>query len=93
MKPSVAVHVLSKDYNLDCSLFERIINNEIYCPVLKVQHRMRPEISSLISPIYKKLQNHESVEKFPSVKGVLKDVYFVDHTNFESGVSFTDFLF
>jgi len=92
LKPSVATHEMSVNYHLDCSLFERMINNNMYCPILKVQHRMRPEISSLVMPIYKKLQNHRSVESYESIRGVLKDVYFVDHTNHESSVSFHTFF-
>ena len=88
MKPSTAVYELSKDYNLDCSLFERMINNGMYCPILRVQHRMRPEISSLIAPsIYNNLQDHKSVQQYESIKGVRKNVFFIDHTSPESSVS------
>lgn len=50
------------------------------CPTLNVQHRMRPEISCLIAPlIYPDLKNHESVLQFDPIKGVSKNIYFVEH--------------
>lgn len=72
---------------MDVSLFERMINNGMDCPNLKVQHRMRPEISSLISPaIYKQLDNHYSVTKYESVAGVEKNLFFLTHNAFEAKV-------
>lgn len=45
---------------------------------------MRPEISALLAPIYPKLQNHEIVTKYPKVRGMLKNFFFVDHNEKES---------
>jgi superfamily I DNA and/or RNA helicase len=51
---------------------------------LNVQHRMRPEIASLISPtIYENLQNSDSVTKYPRVTGVKENVFFVSHRHAE----------
>ncbi|XP_065226654.1 NFX1-type zinc finger-containing protein 1-like [Planococcus citri] len=87
LKPSAAVYELSKHYNIDVSLFERMINNHMYCPQLQIQHRMRPEISSLIVPsIYPDLKNHESVLEYPSVKGITKNLFFVEHNVYEEQV-------
>lgn len=41
---------------------------------------MRPEISQLIAPIYPTLTNAASVEGRPHIKGILKDVFFVEHS-------------
>lgn len=56
--------------------------------MLRVQHRMRPEISKLITPlIYPNLEDHESVRKYKPVKGMSKSVFFLEHTEFEEEVS------
>ncbi|XP_065220934.1 LOW QUALITY PROTEIN: NFX1-type zinc finger-containing protein 1-like [Planococcus citri] len=87
LQPSAAVYELSKKYNINVSLFERMINNNMYCPQLQIQHRMRPEISSLIVPsIYPNLKNHESVLEYPSVQGITKNLFFVDHNVYEEQV-------
>ena len=52
--------------------------------VLSIQYRMRPEISRLITPaIYPELFDHESVKKYPSVKGMKNNVFFLMHNNKE----------
>lgn len=51
---------------------------------------MRPEIANLIRPIiYKELLDDEGVKKYPDVIGMAKNLYFIDHTEPESGVSMT----
>lgn len=71
LKPNPAVYALAKKFNLEISLFERLIKNDLEYFQLKVQHRMRPEISSLLVPhIYKELFDHESVAHYDSVKGL-----------------------
>lgn len=44
LRPSTSVYELARKYNMDISLFERMINNGINCHTLAVQHRMRPEV-------------------------------------------------
>ena len=88
LRPSPAVFKLARDYKFDISLFERMITNEMHCEVLKVQHRMRPEIVQLIVPtIYPELANHSSVLGFERIKGTLKNLYFVTHNHPEEEVS------
>lgn len=84
LRPKVESYELStvsgKGYNLDCSLFERLILSKIPHVTLGVQHRMRPEISSFIRmQTYPKLVDHVSVTKFPNLKGATENVVFVDH--------------
>lgn len=70
LRPSPAVYELSKKFNLEISLFERMIDNQLEFHQLKQQHRMRPCISSLLVPhIYKQLLDHPSVEKYENIKG------------------------
>jgi superfamily I DNA and/or RNA helicase len=88
LRPSAAVYELTTNYDFDVSLFERMINNGMYCPMLDIQHRMRPDISKLITPlIYKELKNHESVVKYEPVRGVCKNIFFLEHNEFEEEVS------
>lgn len=87
LRPSNAVYKLAKDYNFDISLFERMVNNEVPCYTLGEQHRMRPEIASLITPsIYPELKNHISVYNRENVRGVTKDLFFLNHNIHEKEV-------
>ena len=75
-------------YNLDCSLFERLVLSNLPSVKLDVQHRMRPEISDFIrKQTYPSLKDHPSVESFPDVKGVCSNVVFIDHEFQEDGES------
>lgn len=89
MRPTSSVYKLAKLYNMDISLFERMINNNINCVTLNQQHRMRPDIANLIRPtIYKTLFDSDTVKQYPNVTGVNKNLYFLDHNNPESAVRF-----
>jgi hypothetical protein len=78
--------VSGRGYNLDCSLFERLILAGHPSVALEVQHRMRPTISALVrAQTYPNLQDHESVHRRPRVKGVSEDIVFIDHSHFEDG--------
>ncbi|KOB70545.1 Uncharacterized protein OBRU01_14931 [Operophtera brumata] len=80
LRPSASHMKLAKHFQLEVSLFERMINNGIHSRRLSVQHRMRPEIAALICPhIYPELENHPSVYDFPDVKGMTKNLYFYSH--------------
>ncbi|ODM90748.1 NFX1-type zinc finger-containing protein 1 [Orchesella cincta] len=81
LRPRPTVYELERKYHLNVSLFERMILNGVKMCTLKTQHRMRPEISDLITgSVYKTLYNHPSVREYPHVKGVLKSLFFVTHT-------------
>ncbi|XP_063384092.1 NFX1-type zinc finger-containing protein 1-like isoform X2 [Cydia fagiglandana] len=80
LRPSAAYLRLARHYQLEVSLFERMIRNGVHSRRLGVQHRMRPEIAALVSPhIYPDLQNHRSVEDFPPVRGVAHNLFFFSH--------------
>ncbi|NXV10160.1 ZNFX1 protein, partial [Cettia cetti] len=80
LQPSANVYDLAKNFNLEVSLFERLIKVDFPFVCLKYQHRMRPEIAQLISPhIYQKLENDPSVLKYENIKGVSTNVFFVEH--------------
>lgn len=80
--------VAKKGYNLDCSIFERLIVAGLPSTTLEVQHRMRPSISDFIrQQTYENLVDHESVKHYPDVKGVCENVIFIDHDREEDGIA------
>ncbi|XP_033626581.1 NFX1-type zinc finger-containing protein 1-like [Asterias rubens] len=84
LKPNPTVYRLAKVFNMDTSLFERMINNGVPCQTLNHQHRMRPEISKLMKKhFYKNLHDDESVMDFDDIKGVAHNMFFIDHNQFE----------
>lgn len=83
LRPKPEVYELAKKYKLDVSLFERMVKVGIQCERLSVQHRMRPEIAALMKHIYDDLDNHESVEKYEDIKGMKKNMFFIDHCHLE----------
>ncbi|KAG8336846.1 NFX1-type zinc finger-containing protein 1 [Homalodisca vitripennis] len=85
LRPTPEVQKLSDDYNFDISLFERMVNNGLFCYRLNVQNQMRPEFSSLITPtFYDDLTNHSSTENRPNILGVDKNLYFIKHKENEN---------
>lgn len=85
LAPSPNLYKLSKHYNLNVSLFERLVNNNIPKARLDLQHRMRPEISILMKYFYDDLLDHEIVKSYEWIKGVQKNVFFIDHNHREDG--------
>ncbi|PHH50118.1 Helicase required for RNAi-mediated heterochromatin assembly 1 [Ceratocystis fimbriata CBS 114723] len=62
LAPHAEVRCLTESpYNLNVSLFERLVNIGIPYVMLGVQRRMTPMIRSLIDPFYKDLEDHEIV--------------------------------
>ncbi|KAL7627407.1 hypothetical protein AAE478_001600 [Parahypoxylon ruwenzoriense] len=67
-------------YDLNRSLFERLILQERpHCTLLN-QHRMRPEISSLIRHNYPALQDANGTGNRPHLSGFQDDVVFFNHS-------------
>ncbi|XP_063816587.1 NFX1-type zinc finger-containing protein 1 isoform X2 [Pseudophryne corroboree] len=80
LRPSANVYDLAKNFNLEVSLFERLIHSNLPFVRLNYQHRMRPEIARLLTPhIYKELENHSSVLNYDKIKGVASNLFFVEH--------------
>jgi superfamily I DNA and/or RNA helicase len=72
LRPSPADYQLGKQYNLDISMFERLVMNGFEYKQLSTQHRMRPEISAtLMGHFYANLQ----VEKhmFSNIKNIITE--------------------
>ncbi|KAI8514834.1 NFX1-type zinc finger-containing protein 1 [Branchiostoma belcheri] len=83
LRPNPTVYKLAKDFNLDYSLFERMVKNGLHPHTLSTQHRMRPEISVLMKHIYPNLLDHESVRTYDRIKGIDKNIFFIDHNRDE----------
>ncbi|XP_064132257.1 NFX1-type zinc finger-containing protein 1 isoform X2 [Loxodonta africana] len=80
LRPSANVYDLAKNFNLEVSLFERLVKVNIPFVRLNYQHRMRPEIARLLTPhIYQDLENHPSVLKYEEINGVSSNLFFVEH--------------
>ncbi|KAG0367590.1 hypothetical protein BGZ54_003635, partial [Gamsiella multidivaricata] len=78
LRPSMSVDDL-KHKNIDVSMFERLVQNHFPFTVLNCQRRMRPEIRSLIRPIYAHLTDHDSVKRYENVRGVVNNLWFLTH--------------
>lgn len=94
LRPKLESYSLSEvaghGFDLDVSLFERLIIGGLESVALEVQHRMRPSISSIIRhQTYPRLVDHESVEKYPPIRGVdssVDGIIFIDHRCLEDSV-------
>lgn len=85
LRPKATVYELAQKYNLEISLFERMVMNSMDCKRLSIQHRMRPEIAALTKRFYDhEILDHETVCKFEDIVGITKNMFFVDHCQLES---------
>ncbi|KAH7348505.1 NFX1-type zinc finger-containing protein 1 [Rhexocercosporidium sp. MPI-PUGE-AT-0058] len=67
-------------FDLNRSLFERLILKGYPHITLTKQHRMRPEISSMVRHLtYPELTDAESTLKRPDLRGFQDNVVFIDH--------------
>jgi len=71
-------------YNLDISLFERMIKNNVPYDCLEQQHRMRPEIADIVRFMYPHLKYHTSVFEYKNVKGMEANMQCINHSEMES---------
>ncbi|KAI1455995.1 P-loop containing nucleoside triphosphate hydrolase protein [Annulohypoxylon moriforme] len=66
-------------YDLNRSLFERLVlQGRPHCTLLN-QHRMRPEISALIRHNYPDLKDAKGTENRPHLLGFQDDIVFINH--------------
>ena len=80
LRPKATVYELAQKYNLEISLFERMVMNSMDCKRLCIQHRMRPEIAALTKRIYDhEIVDHETVIQFQDISGLTHNLFFVDH--------------
>ncbi|XP_062302008.1 NFX1-type zinc finger-containing protein 1, partial [Osmerus eperlanus] len=87
LRPSANVYELAKNYSLEVSMFERLVKMKFPYVRLNYQHRMRPDIARLLTPhIYKELENHPSVMEYENIKGLLTNMFFVEHKYHEEEI-------
>jgi hypothetical protein len=81
---------IGSQYRLDESLFERLMNSKSGVPALpysqlSIQKRMHPDISLLLKKtLYPNLSDHLSTLGHPSVGGLSKRTYWLDHRSPEN---------
>lgn len=91
LRPTAAHYKLARDYNLEISLFERMIRNGLHARTLTTQRRMRPDFVSLIVPsIYDRLDSHPTVYNYPDVIGMKNNIFFYTHDVFEDSEGMED---
>lgn len=89
LRPKINNYNLSVEkgdgYDLNRSLFERLLMRGFPHTSLSKQHRMRPEISRLIRSLtYPNLQDAEETQNRPALRGFQNDVIFVNHGHLET---------
>ncbi|KAL3990928.1 AAA domain family protein [Acanthocheilonema viteae] len=84
LRPNTAVFALAREYNLDISLFERLIKNNFPYATLEKQHRMATAISNTIMPeFYPLMKDADNVLSYPNVEGCRKNLYFINQCHEE----------
>ncbi|KAI4274065.1 MAG: hypothetical protein L6R38_006184 [Xanthoria sp. 2 TBL-2021] len=91
LRPKVANYELTVErgegYDLNRSMFERLVLKGFPHQVLTQQHRMRPEISSLVRSItYPDLLDAPKTKGRPSLRGFQDNLIFVDHRQLERDI-------
>ena len=86
LRPKTNDHIIGTQHKLEISMFERLVRNSLPLTTLSVQHRMRPEISQIVSDHFyqSSLLDHEMTKSHPNVMGMKHNVYFVSHTEYEN---------
>jgi helicase required for RNAi-mediated heterochromatin assembly 1 len=71
-------------YNINVSLFQRMVNLKMQFVMLKQQRRMKPELRHILKPFYPDLYDHKSVQSInhrPDVLGMGgRNCWLFDHT-------------
>ncbi|KAF2742814.1 P-loop containing nucleoside triphosphate hydrolase protein [Sporormia fimetaria CBS 119925] len=85
LRPKVNNYALTVEkgdgYDLNVSLFERLVLSGVPHTTLTKQHRMRPEISSLVKALtYPELEDAEKTQGRPDLRGFQSNVVFVSHS-------------
>ncbi|XP_052741212.1 NFX1-type zinc finger-containing protein 1 [Bicyclus anynana] len=84
LRPNAAHYELAKNYNLEISLFERMIRNGVHARTLTTQRRMRANFVKLLVPvIYDRLDSHPTVLSYPNVRGMRNTLFFYTHDAWE----------
>ncbi|KAF8523922.1 P-loop containing nucleoside triphosphate hydrolase protein [Hysterangium stoloniferum] len=85
LRPKVNHYLLTVEkgdgYDLNRSLFERLVLKGYPHEKLLMQHRMRPEISALVRELtYKDLIDAPATQNRPDIRGVRDNIVFINHS-------------
>ncbi|KAF9238218.1 P-loop containing nucleoside triphosphate hydrolase protein [Melanogaster broomeanus] len=88
LRPKVNKYELTVEkgegYDLNRSLFERLVLKGFPHMTLSAQHRMRPEISALVRElIYPELTDAPRTQNRDNIRGIQSNVVFMDHSHRE----------
>lgn len=86
LRPNPTVYQLAKDFQLEISLFERLVKNKLPMVILEEQHRMRPEISKYLRLIYHNLRDHDIVKSYDNISGITSNIFFLHHEYEEQNI-------
>ncbi|KAI8933540.1 hypothetical protein NX059_009277 [Plenodomus lindquistii] len=86
LRPKVNNYALTVEkgdgFDLNVSMFERLVNSGVPHTILTKQHRMRPEISALVRFLtYPELEDADSTKGRPALRGFQDNVVFVSHSH------------
>lgn len=92
LRPKINSYNLSAEkgdgYDLNVSLFERLVQSGYPHTTLLKQHRMCPEISSLVRTLtYPKLEDADKTKGRPEPRGLCDRVIFFNHSHSETSFS------
>ncbi|KAE9418958.1 hypothetical protein Angca_008130, partial [Angiostrongylus cantonensis] len=89
LKANPVVHHLGCEYNLNVSLFERLVRNGFPYSMLSVQYRMNVDITrNIIRPyFYSNIVDGKSVQNYPDVPGMDKRCFFWMHEGRETYIT------
>ena len=88
LRPNPSVYRLAKEFELDVSLFERLVKNNCKKVTLLCQHRSRPEISCLMKHFYKEqIEDYHSVKTFENIIGLNTNIFFMNHSYLEQSLN------
>ena len=92
LRPKVNNYALTVErgdgFNLNVSLFERLVRDGYPHTTLTKQHRMRPEISALVRQLmYPNLKDDPKTLNRPDIRGLQSNVIFLNHKHEEVAFS------
>ena len=86
LRPQVDSYHLARKFNMDISMFERLIKGQLPYSTLKFQSRMRPEFADLILDIYPDLESSlPMVSNNVPANCIKYSSFFWDHEDQETG--------
>jgi superfamily I DNA and/or RNA helicase len=91
LRPKVNNYSLTAEkgegFDLNVSMFERLVRSGVPHTTLNKQHRMRPQISALVRSLtYPELEDAEKTQGRPHLRGFQDSLIFVSHTRPELNV-------